>query len=83
MFYNNILPTSIGGDVARIYLLYRKCQEIYKASSIVVFERLVGVAATASISLVAALFVFHLKGIRIFLYYYISCWDWSGVFYII
>lgn len=71
MFYNNILPTSIGGDVARIYLLYRKSQEIYKASSIVVFERLVGAAATVSISLVAAICVFHLEGIRIFLYYII------------
>lgn len=83
MFYNNILPSSIGGDVARIYLLYKKSQAIYKASSIVIFERLVGSVATITISLMGALFIFHLEGLGIFLYYIIIVASVIGVIFFI
>lgn len=69
MFYNNILPSSIGGDVARVYLFYKETDELYKVSSAIILERLIGLITTIIIFLVAFLFWGHLLKGYMFLYY--------------
>lgn len=62
MFYNQFLPTSVGGDVVRIYLLHKQQGDLYRSSSSVLLERLLGLTATLFISLAAALALFPAQG---------------------
>lgn len=58
MFYNNLLPTSIGGDLFRIYLLEKKAGHIYRVSSTVFIERLSGLLVTLFLALFSALILY-------------------------
>ena len=58
MFYNNLLPTSIGGDLFRIYLLEKKAGHIYRVSSTVFIERLSGLLLTLFLALFSALILY-------------------------
>jgi len=69
MFYNNLLPTSIGGDVFRICLINQKAQQIYRVSSTVFIERLTGFFATLSLSLLAALVLYRTQHQEIYVLY--------------
>lgn len=69
MFYNNLLPTSIGGDIFRIYLINQKAKQIYRVSSTVFIERLTGFFATLSLSLLAALVLYRTQHQIVYVYY--------------
>ncbi len=53
MFFNNFLPTSIGGDVLRIYNLIQVTGERTHGFSSVLTERLMGVTATLIFAIVS------------------------------
>ena len=57
LFFNNILPTSIGGDVFRTYDASKKAKiPLSTSASVIVVERLTGVVSAATY-LIAALFL--------------------------
>jgi uncharacterized protein (TIRG00374 family) len=53
LFFNNFLPTAIGGDVARGYDLYRYTQKGKEAAISVIVERLTGFTAQMLIAVIA------------------------------
>jgi glycosyltransferase 2 family protein len=56
-FFNNFLPSSIGGDVTRIYNLARQGVDISHSFSCVFVERLIGFLAMAFLALVSIMAV--------------------------
>jgi hypothetical protein len=52
-FFNNLLPSSIGGDVARIYLLGKNLNDHTKSISTVFLERYTGLIALIVLTIVA------------------------------
>ncbi len=59
LFFNNFLPTSIGGDVVRIYRLIKEIEDRTIAFSSVIIERMMGIAATLFLAIIALFFVSH------------------------
>ncbi len=57
MFFNNFLPTSIGGDVMRIYKLISVTADRTSAFASVIIERLMGIAATLFMSIWALIYI--------------------------
>ena len=57
MFFNNFLPTGIGGDIVRIYRVTDYGLDRTRAFSSVVIERLLGIASTLFLSIIALYFV--------------------------
>jgi len=55
-FFNNFLPTRIGGDVVRIWDGSRYSKSLLKSSAIVVVERFTGIMTLFIFALVASLF---------------------------
>jgi uncharacterized protein (TIRG00374 family) len=55
LFFNNFLPTSIGGDVFRIYHLVEKSGDRTAGFTSVLTERLLGIAGTLILTLLALL----------------------------
>jgi uncharacterized protein (TIRG00374 family) len=55
LFFNNFLPTSIGGDVFRIYHLIEKSGDRTAGFTSVLTERLLGIASTLILTLAALL----------------------------
>jgi glycosyltransferase 2 family protein len=53
-FFNNLLPSSIGGDVARMYLLGKNMDDHTKSVSTVFLERYTGVIALIALAIIAA-----------------------------
>jgi uncharacterized protein (TIRG00374 family) len=53
LFFNNFLPTSIGGDVFRIYHLIEKSGDRTAGFTSVLTERLLGIASTLILTLIA------------------------------
>lgn len=53
LFFNNFLPTSIGGDLSRAYYLARETNHRSASIGTVFLERLVGLLATLSFALVS------------------------------
>ncbi len=53
LFFNNFLPTSIGGDVFRIYHLIEKSGDRTAGFTSVLTERLLGIASTLVLTLLA------------------------------
>jgi uncharacterized protein (TIRG00374 family) len=53
LFFNNFLPTSIGGDVFRIYHLIEKSGDRTAGFTSVLTERLLGIAATLILTLIS------------------------------
>lgn len=57
MFFNNFLPTSIGGDIMRIYKLIGVTDDRTSAFASVIIERLMGIAATLFMSIWALIYI--------------------------
>ncbi|MGD9487700.1 MAG: YbhN family protein [Calditrichaceae bacterium] len=57
LFFNNFLPTSIGGDVVRIYKAANESENRTAGFASVIIERLVGMASTFFLAIVALFFV--------------------------
>lgn len=53
-FFNNLLPSTIGGDVARMYLLGKNLNDPTKSISTVFLERYTGVIALIALAIIAA-----------------------------
>jgi len=56
-FYNQFLPTTMGGDVVRIYMIQKKSADVFQASSSVVTERLIGLVTIIFISFIATFLI--------------------------
>ncbi len=64
LFFNNFLPTSIGGDVIRIYKVVNETSDRASGFASVIIERIMGIAATLLIAIVSLFFIsqqFHSK----------------------
>ncbi len=64
LFFNNFLPTSIGGDVIRIYKVVGETSDRTSGFASVIIERIMGIAATLLIAIVSLFFIsqqFHSK----------------------
>ncbi len=59
LFFNNFLPTSIGGDVIRIYHLIDDTKERTSAFASVIIERILGIAATLFLAIISLFYVSH------------------------
>ena len=59
LFFNNFLPTSVGGDVVRAYYLSHDNQNKGESFASVVLERMLGFINTSLVSLVALLFIYE------------------------
>ena len=58
LFFNNFLPTSIGGDLSRAYYLARKSGNKSASVGTVFLERILGLLATMTLALVAFFWLF-------------------------
>lgn len=68
MFFNNFLPTSIGGDVMRIYKVNQETNDRTVSFASVIIERMLGIAATLLLAIVALFLVsqrFHSRRLLI------------------
>ncbi len=66
LFFNNFLPTSMGGDLARAYYLARESQQKSASIGTVFLERLIGLLATLSLAFISLFWVmqyFHTRRI--------------------
>lgn len=59
LFFNNFLPSTIGGDIIRIYKVIEDLGERTAGFASVIIERLMGVAATLFMAFLALLFVWR------------------------
>lgn len=57
LFFNNFLPTSIGGDVIRIYKVVNDTDDRTVGFASVIIERMMGIAATLFMAIVALFFI--------------------------
>jgi len=57
MFFNNFLPTSIGGDVVRIYKIVDETDDRTVGFASVIIERMLGIAATLLLAIFALFFI--------------------------
>lgn len=57
LFFNNFLPTGIGGDIIRIYSLIQKAGERTIGFASVMTERLLGIASTLVITLISLIWL--------------------------
>jgi uncharacterized protein (TIRG00374 family) len=77
-FFNNLLPSTIGGDAFRVYDIARYSKKNMQSVIAVVTERMMGTLALATIALLAVIFGFWVvKGV------YAFNWLVSGFFLII
>lgn len=53
LFFNNFLPTSIGGDLARAYYLYKDSGNQSASIGTVFLERIIGLLATLSLAFIS------------------------------
>jgi len=58
MFFNLFMPTLIGGDLFRTYDLYKETSDVKEAAASVLVERIAGVLALSSLSLLSLIFGF-------------------------
>ncbi|MBN2424352.1 MAG: flippase-like domain-containing protein [Calditrichaceae bacterium] len=67
LFFNNFLPTSIGGDVVRIYKVIESTGDRTHGFSSVIIERILGIAATLFLAIVSLAFISeHVTSARVF-----------------
>lgn len=65
MFYNQFLPTSVGGDIARIYLIQKQQGKVYQAASSVLLERALGLVITLLIAIITGIYLYGPGGSRL------------------
>ncbi len=61
-FFNNFLPTTIGGDTVRAYDTIRYSHSAVKSITVVLVERITGVMALVTIATLALVFEFRIVG---------------------
>jgi uncharacterized membrane protein YbhN (UPF0104 family) len=71
-FFNNFMPTSIGGDVYKVYKLGKKLDSTANAFSATFMERFTGVIALMIISAFAMVYVLKLWGFLLFVGFWIG-----------
>ncbi len=59
LFFNNFLPTSIGGDIIRIYKVIGDSDNRTASFASVIVERVLGIAATLFLSITSLYYVSH------------------------
>jgi len=59
LFFNNFLPTGIGGDIMRIYKVIGETGERTASFASVIIERIIGIAATLFLAITALFYVSH------------------------
>ncbi len=59
LFFNNFLPTSIGGDIVRIYSAAADSDNRTAAFASVIIERIMGIAATLFLAITSLYYVSH------------------------
>ncbi len=62
VFFNNFLPTSIGGDGYRIYKTFGNSRSTSSSVIAVVMERLTGIIALLAIGYFCSMIVYHARG---------------------
>jgi len=67
VFFNNFLPSSVGGDIVKAYKLSKYTNQAFDSSISVFMERFVGILALAFIGALAPIFVFGIYGVLIFI----------------
>ena len=63
-FFNQTLPTSIGGDFIRVYLFSRKNSKLKQSIYYVVFDRIIGLFFLSVITLFTLIFLLSYKGLH-------------------
>lgn len=63
VFFNNFLPSSVGGDIVKAYKLSKYTDKAFDSSISVFMERFVGIVALAFIGAAAPMFIFGLWGV--------------------
>ena len=63
IFFNNLLPSTIGGDIVRVYDSWRLGNSRSGAASVVIVDRLMGLLALASYALVTVISAWELAGL--------------------
>lgn len=71
-FFNNFMPTSIGGDVYKIYKLGKKIDSTANAFSATFMERFSGVIALVLISVGAMVYLLKLRGLLLFIGFWVG-----------
>lgn len=64
LFFNNFLPTSVGGDIIRAYYISHDIQTKGESFASVVIERMLGFIVTSAISLISILFLYDLFSVK-------------------
>jgi uncharacterized protein (TIRG00374 family) len=67
LFFNNFLPSSIGGDGIRIYLAGNKSENYSAAASSVVMERTIATVSLAFLGLISSIFATEPSRIAVYL----------------
>lgn len=82
MLFNNLLPSTVGGDAYRMYDVWRLCQDKSKAFSSVFLDRFLGLFALVTLAVLALFLVpsvnHHIPGI----YWYIGLL-WLAMFVVL
>ncbi len=81
-FFNNFMPTSIGGDVYKIYALGKKIKNNAHAFSATFMERFTGVLALVLISVVATINQYGMIGFLAFVAFWVGLYLGIRVFYV-
>ena len=67
IFFNNFLPSSVGGDIVKAYKLAKYTDKAFDSSVSVFMERFVGIVALAFIGAAAPMFIFGWLGVAGFI----------------
>ncbi|MFC1722073.1 lysylphosphatidylglycerol synthase transmembrane domain-containing protein [Patescibacteria group bacterium] len=73
-FFNNFMPTSIGGDVYKVFKLGKKMDNMVDAFSATFMERFTGVIALGLISVVSLIKLLGLWGALLFFGFLVGVW---------
>ena len=60
LFFNQILPSSVGGDAIRTYYISKKCNNAWTAARYVLLDRLFGIVALLLILIISSFFYIDL-----------------------
>ncbi|MFH1388414.1 MAG: lysylphosphatidylglycerol synthase transmembrane domain-containing protein [Patescibacteria group bacterium] len=72
-FFNNFMPTSIGGDVYKAYVLGKNTNDMPKATGATFANRLSGLVILALLSTISLVVLLGFWGILIFIAFWILC----------
>ncbi|MCX6784076.1 MAG: flippase-like domain-containing protein [candidate division WWE3 bacterium] len=73
VFFNNFMPSSVGGDIVKAYKLSKYTDQAFDSSISVVMERATGLFVLIFIGFTAQMFVYKLIGVAIFVGFLIAC----------